>query len=56
MQEEDSALEQGCIDSVRRVQALREAHFRPGSPQPGLEVVGCASHRDLAARIEATLS
>jgi beta-N-acetylhexosaminidase len=56
IQEDDTGLEQCCIDSVRRIQALREAHFHSSSPRPGLEVVGCASHRDLAMLIEARMS
>jgi hypothetical protein len=56
MQEDDSSLEQGCIHSLGRIQSLREAYFLNPVPTPGLEVVGCAAHRDLAHLIKARLS
>lgn len=56
IQELDRGLEQCCIDSVGRINSLRKAYFRSRTPCPGLEVVGCASHRDLSMFIEARLS
>jgi beta-N-acetylhexosaminidase len=56
IQEEDRGLQQCCIDSVGRINGLREAYFHSKTPLPGLEVVGCASHRDLSTEIEARLS
>ena len=50
-QEADAGFDQACIDAAARVQALRERFFTAAPAAPGLEVVGCARHRELAARV-----
>src|SRR5690606_11009210 len=52
-QEADAGFERDCIDAAARVQALRERFFPAAPPRPGLEVVGSARHRELAALVAA---
>ncbi len=52
-QERDAAFERASIDAMARVDALRARHLKGGPPQPGLEVIGTGTHRDLALRVRA---
>ncbi len=53
LQETDKRQEDLAIDAVRRWQALRERFLKSPVPQPGLEVLGCAAHQELALRARA---
>ena len=47
-QENDARFEQATKDSAARVQQMRERFLLGRSPDPGLELLGCAAHRQLA--------
>ncbi|MFN7142407.1 MAG: beta-N-acetylhexosaminidase [Myxococcota bacterium] len=53
LQEEDKGLEDLTIDAVKRWQRLRERFLKGAPPRPGLDVLGCAAHADLALRATA---
>ena len=53
LQEESKAQEDAAIDAVKRWHALRERFLRDPSPQPGLDVLGCGPHQELALRARA---
>jgi beta-N-acetylhexosaminidase len=48
-QEAEPALDRHAIDSVKRLNALREKHLIDPPPAPELSVVGCAAFQALAA-------
>jgi beta-N-acetylhexosaminidase len=53
LQEVGKAEEDAAVDGARRVHALRERFFHARPPQPGLDVLGCGEHQDLALRARA---
>jgi beta-N-acetylhexosaminidase len=53
LQESDKSQENACINSVKRWHALRERFLKSPPPRPGLDVLGCAAHLDLALRARA---
>lgn len=53
LQENDPREDDRSTDAVRRLFSLRERFLIGRSPSPGLDVVGCAAHRELALRAEA---
>jgi beta-N-acetylhexosaminidase len=50
LQEEGKAQEDLAIDAVKRWSALRTRFLKGAPPAPGLEVLGCAAHQELALR------
>ena len=53
IQEEDKMQEDGAIDAVKRVNALRERFLKNRSAAPEMSVIGCRQHAELALRIRA---
>ena len=51
LQEEDKRQEDLAIDAVRRWQALRTRFLKTAPAAPGLEVLGCSAHQELAMRV-----
>lgn len=52
-QEEDKRQEDAAIDAVKRWNRLRERFLIGRPPQPGLDVLGCMAHQELALRARA---
>lgn len=53
LQEEDKRQEDLAIDAARRWHALRERFLKGAPPRPGLDVLGCSAHTELALRTRA---
>lgn len=53
LQEEEKGQEDLAIDAVGRLRALRERFLRGRERAPGLEVLGCRAHEELALRARA---
>jgi beta-N-acetylhexosaminidase len=53
LQEEDKGQQDAAIDSARRWHTLRERFLKGAPPRPGLDVLGCPAHTDLALRVRA---
>jgi beta-N-acetylhexosaminidase len=53
LQEEEKAQEDLAIDAVKRWHALRTRFLKDATPAPGLDVLGCAAHQELALRVRA---
>jgi beta-N-acetylhexosaminidase len=53
MQEDDKAQQDAAVDAAKRWHGLRERFLKEAPPRPGLDVLGCATHLDLALRARA---